>query len=370
MAIASRTADGQVVVSPTGRVDVDHAADLYDELVRLAGERGVRAVAVDLAHTDALDSAGVIVMTMGRRMIEAAGKSFRIDNPSAEHQAALALVPAAPPALRAPPRRPPGLVERVGLAGFQVWDTLSALVAMIADTIAAAVRCLTRRERLPAGSVVEQSVAIGVDALPIVALLSWLLGVILAYQGIYQLRRFGADVYVADIVSISMVREFGPLLAAIILAGRSGSAIAAELGTMVLREEVAALETMGIRPARYLVLPRIIAITVTGPALAMMATALGVVGGAMMASLARVPSGIFWARVADALVLDDFAVGTIKAVLFAWIVGFAGVLAGLRTRGAAHSVGQSTTRAVVASIFFIIVADSIITTITTSSSAS
>lgn len=369
MSRASRTASDQVVVTPTGRVDVDHAAALYHELVRLAGEPGVRAVAIDLAKAGGLDSAGVVVMTMGRRMIEAAGKSFRIDNPSPEQQAALALIaPAtAPAALHPPRRRPPGLVERVGLAGLRFWASLAALVAMIGDTITAAGRCLARRERLPAGSVVHQSVAIGVDALPIVALLSWLLGVILAYQGIYQLRRFGADVYVADIVSISMVREFGPLLAAIILAGRSGSAIAAELGTMVLREEVAALETMGIRPARYLVLPRIIAITLTGPALALMSMALGVLGGGMMASLARIPAGTFWYHVTDAVVLDDFAVGMVKAVLFAWIVGFAGALAGLRTHGAAHSVGQSTTRAVVGSIFFIIVADSIITTITTPS---
>jgi phospholipid/cholesterol/gamma-HCH transport system permease protein len=217
---------------------------------------------------------------------------------------------------------------------------------------------------------VREDRKIGVDALPIAALLSCLLGLILAFQTLYQLRRFGAELYMADIVGTAMVREFGPLLTAIILAGRSGSAIAAELGTMVVREEIAALETMGIRRSGYLVLPRLIAISLMAPALTLISMALGIAGALALSNMGALPKPVFWHRVTEVVWLSDFAIGLTKSMLFAWLVGFSGVFAGLRTRGAADSVGQSTTRAVVASIFLVIVMDSIVTSLTATMRAS
>lgn len=361
MAPPARTAS----LRPTGRIDASLGRTLYDQLNRLARRRDIARVEVDLSQVPAIDSAGVVVLSIAQRTLETAGKAFERTGVRPEHQAAFELLPPAPPVDQDERDDRPGVAERTGDATLRAVGAAREVAALLGATLLDAGRCLVRRASMPRGAVVEQAVAIGVDAVPIVGLLSWLLGLILAFQASAQLRQFGAQLYVADVVGIAMVREFGPLLTAILLAGRSGSAIAAELGTMSVNEELDALRTMGIRVSRFLVLPRMVAITVIAPALALMAIAFGVVGGALLAEHSGLSASVFWHRVTEVVLMEDFAVGMSKAMLFAWIVGLSGVVAGLRTRGAAHNVGRSATRAVVVSIFLIIVADSIITTLTT-----
>jgi phospholipid/cholesterol/gamma-HCH transport system permease protein len=200
----------------------------------------------------------------------------------------------------------------------------------------------------------------GFDALPIVGLLSFLLGVVVAYQGAAQLRQYGANIFVADLVGLSMLREFAPLITAITLAGRSGSAFAAQIGTMVVTEEVDAMRTLGIAPLELLVLPKIIAMVVVLPLLTVFADVLGVAGGMVMArSQLDVGFDDFLDRMAKAVSATSYLVGIAKAPVFAVIISVVGCFQGFRTRGGADSVGQQTTRSVVQSIFLVIVADAL-----------
>ncbi|MFW5741305.1 MAG: ABC transporter permease, partial [Myxococcota bacterium] len=268
------------------------------------------------------------------------------------------------------PRRPepseqPGFFESVG--GFVI-DAASAareLASVVRRGVFGMVAWATGREKARGGPIMEQAVIIGADAVFIVALLGTLMGVILAFQAAYQLRKFGSVPFMAEVVGLGMVREFGAVMTAIILAGRSGAAMAAELGTMRINDETAALETMGIDPVRYLVLPRVIAITLVCPLLTILASAVGIAGGIAIAPLVDVPAWVAYQRMADVLMPRDFVLAFIKSLLFAWIVGFTGCFLGLRTRGGAHAVGGNTTRAVVVSIVLIVVTDSIATTIWT-----
>ncbi len=200
----------------------------------------------------------------------------------------------------------------------------------------------------------------GFDALPIVGLLSFLLGVVVAYQGAGQLRQYGANIFVADLVGLSMLREFSPLITAIIIAGRSGSAYAAQIGTMVVTEEIDAMRTLGISPQEMLVLPKLIALIIALPLLTVFADVLGVFGGMLMASQ-QLDVGFveFLDRFVKAVSPTAFMVGVGKAPVFAAIIAIVGCFQGFKTKGGADSVGNQTTRSVVQSIFLVIVADAL-----------
>jgi phospholipid/cholesterol/gamma-HCH transport system permease protein len=200
----------------------------------------------------------------------------------------------------------------------------------------------------------------GFDALPIVGLLSFLLGIVVAYQGADQLRQYGANIFVVDLVGLSMLREFAPLITAIIVAGRSGSAYAAQIGTMAVTEEIDAMRTIGIAPQELLVLPKIIALLIALPLLTVFADVLGVFGGMLMAhAQLGVGFGEFGDRFPKAVSMTAYLVGIGKAPAFAAIITVVGCFQGFRTRGGADSVGRQTTRAVVQSIFLVIVADAL-----------
>ena len=200
----------------------------------------------------------------------------------------------------------------------------------------------------------------GFDALPIVGLLSFLLGIVVAYQGADQLRQYGANIFVADLVGLSMLREFAPLITAIIIAGRSGSAYAAQIGTMAVTEEIDAMRTLGIPPLELLVLPKIIALLIVLPLLTVFADVLGVTGGMIMAhAQLDVGYGEFLDRFVKAVSVTAYLIGICKAPVFAAIIAVVGCFQGFRTKGGADSVGRQTTRAVVQSTFLVIVADAV-----------
>ena len=200
----------------------------------------------------------------------------------------------------------------------------------------------------------------GFDALPIVGTLSFLLGIVVAYQGAVQLRQYGANIFVADLVGLSMLREFAPMMTAIIIAGRSGSAYAAQIGTMSVTQEIDAMRTIGIAPLEMLVLPKFLALVIALPLLTVFADVLGVLGGMLMA---RAQLGVgfaeFLERFSKAVSVTSYLVGLGKAPVFAAIIVLVGCFQGFRTRGGADSVGQHTTQAVVQSIFLVIVADAL-----------
>ena len=212
------------------------------------------------------------------------------------------------------------------------------------------------------GETFIQMVKIGVNSTPIVCLISFCVGLIIAMQSAYQLAKFGATIYVADLVGVSMTRELGPLITAIIITGRSGSAIAAEIGSMKVSEEIDALATMALHPVGFLVVPRTLAMLIVLPCLTVMSDFLGIAGGFTLAVLnLKLSFAAYFSQSAAAIAINDFMTGLIKSAVFAIIISQIGAYQGLSVQGGAAGVGRSTTASVVASIFFIILADLLFT---------
>jgi len=258
-------------------------------------------------------------------------------------------------------RVPPSTaLERIGRGTESAFSQGLALLAFVGESAYALAGCFRHPVRFRWRTVLYNIRTAGVDALPIVGLLSFMLGIVVAYQGADQLRQYGANIFVADLVGLSMLREFAPLITAIIIAGRSGSAYAAQIGTMQVTEEIDAMRTLGIAPLEQLVLPKIIALVIALPLLTVLADFLGVLGGMLMArAQLGVGYGEFIDRFVKAVSVTDYMVGIGKAPVFAGIITVVGCFQGFRTQGGADSVGRQTTRAVVQSIFLVIVTDAL-----------
>jgi phospholipid/cholesterol/gamma-HCH transport system permease protein len=245
-------------------------------------------------------------------------------------------------------------LDYVGSLNIQLWATLRGMRA--------ALPLVGNRHRWKAA--VHQMLEIGVDALPMVALLAMCSGFILALQGASELRRFGALHYVIDLVAVGFTRELGPLLTAIAVSGRSGSAFAAEIGTMKVTEEIDALKVMAFEPVEFVLAPKYLAALVAVPCLSIVSNVFGILaGGLFMFFSTHLGLQVYFRSVLTSIHLQDIVAGLIKAVAFATIVAHVGCLEGLRVRGGPEAVGRSTTMAVVRSTFLVIVADAIFTTI-------
>jgi len=257
-------------------------------------------------------------------------------------------------------RQSPTALERIGRSAEAAFEQTVALLGFVGESAVALAGCVAHPARFRWRPILYNIRSAGFDALPIVGLLSFLLGIVVAYQGADQLRQYGANIFVADLVGLSMLREFAPLLTAIIVAGRSGSAYAAQIGTMDVTEEIDAMRTLGIAPLDLLVLPKIIALVIALPLLTVFADVLGVFGGMIMArSQLGVGFEEFLDRFVKAVSVTHYLVGIGKAPVFAAIIAVVGCFQGFRTQGRADSVGRQTTRSVVQSIFLVIVADAL-----------
>jgi phospholipid/cholesterol/gamma-HCH transport system permease protein len=261
-------------------------------------------------------------------------------------------VPAAP--------APSSKLAIVGRSAEAAFEQSVALLGFVGESAFALAGCVAHPSRFRWRPILYNIRSAGFDALPIVGLLSFLLGIVVAYQGADQLRQYGANIFVADLVGLSMLREFAPLITAIIIAGRSGSAYAAQIGTMSVTEEIDAMRTLGIPPLDLLVLPKLLALLIALPLLTVFADVLGVFGGMIMA---RTQLGVGFAEFLDRFVkavsVTAYLIGICKAPVFAAIIAVVGCFQGFRTRGGADSVGRQTTRSVVQSIFLVIVADAL-----------
>ncbi|MEM1448854.1 MAG: MlaE family lipid ABC transporter permease subunit [Planctomycetota bacterium] len=251
-----------------------------------------------------------------------------------------------------------GFFEQVGASTIDLFHTLGRMLSFVADSTSAALRALRRPGSIEWPSVGRQIERHGADGLPIVAVIGGLMGLITAFQAAIQLRRFGADVFVADLVSLSLARELAPLMTAIVVAGRSGAAIAAELGTMKVSEEVDALYTLGVCPHRFLVFPRILALVVVLPLLSLLATFVGIASGAFIAtSILEVGFRQFWISTQEALGFADILGGVVKSAVFGLFIGGIAAESGLAARGGAEGVGRATTSAVVSTLFWLVLLD-------------
>lgn len=256
-----------------------------------------------------------------------------------------------------------GFLDRVGRVSCEAAKSTSATLACIGEISARGIGILLHPRRFRFGDFALAFERAGMGGLPITVLIGFLLGLILAFQSAAALRTFGVEVYVADLISIGLFRELGPLITAIILAGRSGSAFAAEIGTMKVDEELDALTTMGLPPVRFLVLPRIAAAVLAMPFLTVCAEVAGLIGGVIVLQIMNVPSVVYWNHVAAAAKTYVILMGLGKAMIFGLIVGVTGCIAGIRTRNTADGVGVAATSAVVWSIISVAVADGLMAVI-------
>lgn len=317
-----------------------------------------RQVIVDGARLTFCDGAGLALFAEIRRTIALLGGTLTIQGLAPE-LAALVERAALPDPI-APQLRPPaalGFISEIGKASINFLLTLRGMVAFLGEVLAALSWGLIHPQRLRWRDVLSAAQRCGVDAVPVISLLGFLIGEIVAYQVAIAIRRFGAIDIIPTVVTVAMLRELGPLITAVLLAGRSGSAFAAEIGTMKVTEEVSALRTFGLNPVRFLAVPRVLAAVFVTPALCMYCNLLGLVGGYTVMASYGYTFPQYVSAVRGAAAVHDLVGGLLKTVVFAFIVASIGCLRGLRTGVGPGAVGDSTTRAVVAGIILVIVAD-------------
>jgi phospholipid/cholesterol/gamma-HCH transport system permease protein len=322
------------------------------------------AVIFDGAAIDALDSAGAWLIFRTLRQLESKGLGVTIRGLRPEHQALLQLIQTHASGESAPRLPRHSLLYRIGRNVWHHLDEFHGLLAFLGEITVAMLRSLARPSRIRWRAILYNLQISGFNALPIVGLLAFLMGVVVAYQGAVQLVRYGANIFVADLVGLSILREMAPLLTAIIVAGRSGSAYAAQIGTMKVTEEIDAMHTIGVSPMELLVLPKMLALLVALPLLTVYADILGVLGGMIVAqNQLEVSFADFLDRFDDAVQMSSFLAGLGKAPVFAVIIALVGCFQGFRVSGSADSVGRQTTVSVVQAIFLVIVFDALFSVI-------
>jgi phospholipid/cholesterol/gamma-HCH transport system permease protein len=322
-----------------------------------------RDLSFDLSEISALDTAGVWLLRRAAERYEEAGTSVSWQGVADRFRPLFELVAQNE---GNEPERPPRVnaviaaIERLGKTTIEAGHEAVGLTSFIGQVAITGLRAVAQPRRFRVVSLTNQIEQTGLNALPIVGLLSFLIGIVLAYQGAVQLRSFGAEVYTIDMLAITIPREIGVLLTAIMVAGRSGSAFTAQIGTMKVNEEVAAMQALGLDPLEILVLPRINALIITLPILTLFAIFVGMLGGGAMAIVSLgMGTAQFIDRLQEAMTLKHFLVGMVKAPVFAYLVAVVGCYEGLHVSGGAEGVGRLTTRSVVLAIFLVIVADAV-----------
>jgi phospholipid/cholesterol/gamma-HCH transport system permease protein len=341
-----------------GRLDAAARASAWRQVFELAGEARGGALVVDASGLEWCDAGGAVLLSELERRQRASGGTLTIEGLRRELIELLELVRPKDVSPATPTPRP-GLFERLGRDAVAVAASLRKNTIFVGHVTVAVLHALRHPSTLRMPDVFRVAEAVGIGAVPIVALVGSLLGLILAFQSVISMKRFGAEIYMADLLSISMVRELGPLMGAIMLAARSGSAFAAEIGTMKVSEEVDALTTMGLEPVRFLIVPRVIAALGMTPVVALLTTLFGLLGGMVVWLGIGYPAVTFINRAASATTMTDLFGGLAKAFIFGVIVAAVGCLRGLETGKGAGAVGESTTSSVVTCIVLIGVADGI-----------
>jgi phospholipid/cholesterol/gamma-HCH transport system permease protein len=322
---------------------------------------GVRAMTINMAGVQELDTLGAWLLERLIRGVRARGQSAGFIALPERFRGLLEEVHEVNRRPRAPAARPNRIVaalDRLGrtTVGFRV-DIL-AFLEMLGDVSVALLRVLARPLNFRLTPAVHHLNRVGWEAMPIILLITFLIGCIIAQQGFFHFRKFGADAYVVDMVGILIMREIGVLIVTIMVAGRSGSAYTAELGAMKMREEVDALRTMGFDPVEVLILPRVLALVVALPILTFFGSMAALYGGGLMAWLyGGMSPEMYIARLREAISVTHFEVGMIKAPFMALVIGVVACSEGLRVKGSAESLGRQTTTSVVKSIFLVIVLD-------------
>jgi phospholipid/cholesterol/gamma-HCH transport system permease protein len=343
-----------------GSLSIATLGDAWDATLDPIRRGKPKRVTIDAGHLDYCDGAGLGLLAEVRRELAGWGGELQLEHLSPGLQQLIdmaTLVDPSAPQLRSPRR--PGFVVGTGRATATLLDELAAMVAFLGEACEAIAWALFHPRSLRWGDLLTTADKVGTDAVPVVCLLGFLIGSILAFQSAPAMSKLGGRDWIPTLVSIAVVRELGPLIASILMAGRTASAFAAELGTMKVTEEVNALRAMGLDPVRFLAVPRVLAAIATAPMLAVISSTMGVLGGYSVMVNYGFSFDRYARQVQQALTYKDLVGGEAKTLVFGLIVGGVGCLRGLRTANGPGAVGDSTTRAVVASIVLIIAADGV-----------
>jgi phospholipid/cholesterol/gamma-HCH transport system permease protein len=355
-------AEGERLALAASGAWVAQNAGLLEHAIDGAARRNgdVKRVQIDMTHVERLDTFGAWLLERLVRSFSASGAHTEVVGLPEKYRALMDGVHSVK-AGEAPDRSTGSVTAAfasVGLAMTQVGGTVAAIVNIIGALVMAFLRVLARPRSFRFTSMVHQLDNVAWRAVPIVLLITFLIGCIIAQQGLFHFRRFGADVYVVDMVGILVLRELGVLIVCIMVAGRSGSAYTAELGSMKMREEIDALRTMGFDPIEVLILPRMLALIIGVPILTFLGSMAALYGGGLVCWLyGGIDPDIFLSRLKEAISLTTFQVGMIKAPFMALIIGVVACVEGLAVKGSAESLGLQTTASVVESIFLVIVLD-------------
>jgi len=350
-----------VTLALSGRVALENLRALGAELEARLGEASPAGFTVDLSGLKYLDSAGALALLELESESRARAIPFSFVNVTEEARRIMGLIDRE--ALARPPlisdQRTLGLMEQVGEGSLKFSQDLVQVLTFLGELLLALTYCCRHPRSVRWNDVWFYMKRAGVDGLPIVGLIGLLLGLIIAFMSSLQLKQFGANIYVASLLAIAMVKELGPIMTAILVAGRSGSAFAAEIGTMKVNEEVDALLTMGFNPVSFLAVPKVLAALVVVPVLTIYADLFGLMGGLIVGVLGLdLTVYTYIQETRNALELFDIITSLIKSGVFAVLIAGIGCQRGFQVRGGAAAVGAATTSAVVAAIFLVIVTDS------------
>lgn len=351
-----------LTLRPQGDWVVQHAEALDKSLQRV-DTIGLRSATIDLSHLDRLDTAGAWLIYRTARSLERAGTNVTTAGGTAAQSTLLSAVAKSDRPIKVEPREGnvlTNLIVRMGEGLDEGARTGRELVAFLGLTLETLGKTILNPLRMRATSTVYHMEQAGLNAVPIVSLISFLIGAVLAFQGSEQLRRFGGEIFTVNLVAVSFLREIGILLTAIMVAGRSGSAFTAQIGSMKLREEIDAMRTLGLDPMDVLVLPRVIALLIMMPILGFIAAMMGLLGGGLVvwSELGMSPA-MYITRLHESVGFWDGAVAFIKAPVFGLAIAMVGCFEGMKVEGSAESVGQRTTASVVEGIFTVIVLDAL-----------
>ena len=359
--ISGQRGDG-LALAATGSWTAEHARTLEPLVDAVTREKAsIRSVAIDVARIERLDTYGAWLLERALRTWSGQGCETRIVGLSEDYRGLFEKIRAGTHKLTPEPRRPNPLIatlESVGRTMTLVGEDIALLAQMLGALIVAFARVLMRPHTFRFTSMVNHLERVGWNAVPIILMMTLLIGAILAQQGIFHFRTFGADIYVVDMVGVLVLREIGVVIVCIMVAGRSGSAYTAELGSMKMREEIDALRTMGFDPVEILILPRILALVIAVPILTFLGSMAALYGGGLVSWLyGGISPTVFMSRLHDAVSVQSFEVGMVKAPFMAVIIGLVACVEGLQVKGSAESLGTKTTDSVVKSIFLVIVLD-------------
>jgi len=353
-------ADNSRELRLSGRLDAYSIAGVWSEARAALLAAPNRPIVIDASRVDYCDGGGIAMLVDLLRQPRDPAARVSVRGLKSEFQTLLDQFE--PDQLRVPPEQPVErlhTVEEIGRAALIVGQDLRTQIIFVGETASALWHATREPQSVRWKDVWYTCEQVGVNALPIVALISFLLGIILAFQSAVPMRQFGAEIFVADLVGLSILRELGPLMTAILLAGRSGAAFAAEIGTMKVNEELNALTTMGLDPVRFLVVTRILAALLMVPLLTMFADIIGIFGGALTMLTFNIPIAAFLHEINSLVDVKDLMAGLAKTPVFAILIAGIGCLRGLQTETGASAVGISATRAVVSGIILLVVVDGI-----------